>query len=258
MLALASGDARFAAQVAAGQSAPEALRTRARLKHDGLIAVLPLLQARAGRAWCAVSDPVGVARLRADPRLVMTGTVGDPAVLQAYVRVQDLPALVDDYELHPALPATPAAWRVHLRPVADPWPFPDSRSAAPELVQALDLLDVVDKGVALDRAQVDAAWERIEQFAARDVPSWHRASQPPRAGAQVTGLRLDAAPRPARALMAASRVAGADTLSALLFVVGTPLQRAELLIATGWTPLRTAGRNGCAHVRAAARHAGPA
>jgi Mu transposase, C-terminal len=43
ILALAAGDARFAARVADGLDAPEASRARARLEAHGLVAVLPLL-----------------------------------------------------------------------------------------------------------------------------------------------------------------------------------------------------------------------
>src|ERR687883_485349 len=53
ILALVSGDARFAARVANGLDAPEASRARRRLEADGLIALLPLLAGRAGRAWCS-------------------------------------------------------------------------------------------------------------------------------------------------------------------------------------------------------------
>src|SRR5207253_7259015 len=99
ILALASGDARFAARVADSLDAPEASRARARLKDDGLIAVLPLLQARAGRAWCAASNASDLARLGDDPRVLSTG---HRSQLQGYVRGFELAALVDEYGLRAA------------------------------------------------------------------------------------------------------------------------------------------------------------
>ncbi len=115
MLALASGDARFAARVADGLDAPEASRARARLRADGLIAVLPLLYARAGRAWCATSSAADLARLFDDPRVLSTS---HPSQLQGYVRAAELAALVDEYALHAA--PNLLGQSVLLRPVAIP------------------------------------------------------------------------------------------------------------------------------------------
>jgi hypothetical protein len=81
ILALASGDDRFAARVAAGLSRPEVSRARARLEGEGLLALLPLLTARAGRAWCTTVAPTAVAQLRSDPRLVVSGDIEDARVL---------------------------------------------------------------------------------------------------------------------------------------------------------------------------------
>ncbi|MDQ6670938.1 MAG: hypothetical protein M3069_09345 [Chloroflexota bacterium] len=101
ILGLASGEPAFAARVARGLDAPEASRARARLKKEGLIALLPLLSARAGRAWCSVADPAALGRLFDDRRVLASGDAEQPAELQAYVRASDLAALVDAYGCMP-------------------------------------------------------------------------------------------------------------------------------------------------------------
>jgi hypothetical protein len=228
ILALAAGDARFAARVADGLDAPEASRARARLKADGLIAVLPLLQARAGRAWCATSAE-DLARLFDDPRVLSTGHSSQP---QGYVRGSELAALVDEYGLHAA--PNQLGQGVFLRPVADPWPFADASVAAPALVQALDLLEVAVEGRAVDQSASLAAWDLIEQHAAVGVPSWYRATRPPRAGPD-SRIAVVAPKRALRALKTAPAT-DVDTLAAMLFAVGQPVRRADLLEASGWTP----------------------
>ena len=181
ILALASGDHRFTARIAAGLSAPEASRARARLKADGLIPLLPLVTARAGQAWYTLSDHDGLARCRSDARLAFTGGLSaGPAGLQAYVRAHDLPALVAEYGLQPGRDGTDHS--VLLRPVADPWPFPEAPAPVPALVQALDLLEAALDGQVVDRSQAACAWDLIEQHAAGEVSSWYRATRPPRAG----------------------------------------------------------------------------
>src|SRR5712691_13072298 len=140
ILALASGDDRFAARVAVGLSRPEASRARARLQADGLIALLPLLAARAGRAWCTTSDPTALARLRSNGRLAFTVDLDAARCPQAYVRAADLPALVNDYALHSG--ADLGGHAILVRPVAEPWPLPDGQSVVPELVLALDRLEL--------------------------------------------------------------------------------------------------------------------
>src|SRR5260370_35507435 len=102
ILGLASGDASFAARVADGLDAPEASRARARLKKEGLIALLPLLAARAGRAWCSLSDPMALGRLRDDPRFLSSGGADGPAQLQADERAPDRPPPADEHRLHAA------------------------------------------------------------------------------------------------------------------------------------------------------------
>ena len=176
ILGLASGEPAFAARVARGLDAPEASRARARLKKEGLIALLPLLAARAGRAWCSVADPAALGRLFDDRRVLASDDADQasddadqPAQLQAYVRASDLPALVDAYGLH-AAPSRPPR-TVLLRPVTDPWPFADGAAAVPRLVHALDLLELAADGGILESPQVYAAWELIEQHAAQDVRS---------------------------------------------------------------------------------------
>jgi hypothetical protein len=160
ILALASGDARFAARVADGLDAPEASRARRRLEADGLIALLPLLAGRAGCAWCSVADQAALARLLDDPRVLSSGDADDPARhLQGYIRASDLPALVDDHGLHTA-PDSPGPMLL-LRPLPDPWPFPDGAVAVPRLVGALDLLELAAKGHPVDVSQVWAAWEPV-------------------------------------------------------------------------------------------------
>jgi hypothetical protein len=229
ILALAAGDARFAALVAAGLDTPEASRARARLKADGLIAVLPLLQARAGRAWCATSTTADLARLFDDPRVLSTG---HHSQLQGYVRGAELAALVDEYSLHAA--PNQLGQSVFLRPVTDPWPFADDLAAAPALVLALDLLEVAVEGRAVDQSLALAAWDLIEQHAAVGVPSWYRATRPPRAGPDS---RI-AVVAPKRALRALKRAPATDvdTLTAMLFAVGQPVRRADLLEVSGSTP----------------------
>jgi chromosome segregation and condensation protein ScpB len=232
ILALAAGDARFAARVADGLDAPEASRARARLKADGLVAMLPLLQARAGRAWCATSNAADLARLFDDPRVLSTG---HPAQLQGYVRAGELAALVDEYALHAG--PNQLGQNVLLRPVADPWPFADASSSAPTLVQALDLLEAAAEGRAVEPSAAHAAWDLIEQCAARDVPSWYRAARPPRAGPDS---RIVVVPSPKRALRAVTPAPATDVdlLAAMLFAVGQSVRRADLLNASGWPPPR--------------------
>jgi len=234
ILALASGDARFAARVAAGLSKPEASRARARLRADGLISLLPLLSARAGRVSCTTSDPEAVSGLRQDIRLLPTASLHEQPQLEAYVRIGDLPALVDDYGLHAGRDQD--GGQVLLRTVADPWPFPET-ARVPDLVQALDLLEFAVSHSPDDQQQALAAWAVIEAHATRDVPSWYRATRPPRARQNTSLLALKARSRAARPSWA-SRTADADTLSAMLFAVGDPVRRADLLAATGWTPPR--------------------
>jgi hypothetical protein len=65
-------------------------------KPTGPCPLLPLLHARAGRAWCATSDPAAVTVLRNDARLLATGSQRDNESLQAYLRLGDLSALLDD------------------------------------------------------------------------------------------------------------------------------------------------------------------
>jgi hypothetical protein len=126
ILALACGEHQFAARMAHGLDAPEASRARARLKKEGLIALLPLLAARAARAWCSVSDPTAVTALLDDPRVLSSGNAHEPAYLQGYVRASDVPALADEY----LLAAAPSRFgrTILLRPVADPWPFAERGS----------------------------------------------------------------------------------------------------------------------------------
>lgn len=231
ILALASGNHRFAARIAAGLSAPEASRARARLKADGLIPLLPLVAARAGQAWYTLSDHDDLARCRSDARLAFTGGLSaGPAGLQAYVRAHDLPALVAEYGLQPGRDG--ADHSVLLRPVADPWPFPEAPAPVPDLVQALDLLEAALDGQVVDRSQAQAAWDLIERHAALEVPSWYRAARPPRAGPNPRSHAVHAAPPNGRGL-GASSATDADTLAALLFAVGDPVRQADLLAATG-------------------------
>ena len=233
ILGLASGEPAFAARVARGLDAPEASRARARLQKDGLIALLPLLSARAGRAWCSVADPAALGRLFDDWRVLASGDAEQPAQLQAYVRACDLPALVDAYGLH-AAPSRPPR-TVLLRPVTDPWPFADGAALVPRLVHALDLLELAADGRILDTPQVYAAWVLIEQHAAQGVRSWYRATRPPRAGSD-SKVAVIAPQRALRPIAAAAT--DADLLAAMLFAVGQPVRRTDLLAASGWTQAR--------------------
>jgi chromosome segregation and condensation protein ScpB len=234
ILALASGEPAFAARVAQGLDAPEASRARARLKNEGLIALLPLLSARAARAWCCVSDEAALARLVADPRVLACGD-GHPAAhaVQGYVRASDLPALVDEYGLRATKHGIGHA--ILLRPVVDPWPFPEMAVKPPKLVQALDLVELAAEGQALDVTGAAAAWELVQQHAARDVASWYRATRPPRAGpdSQVAVMATRRTLRPV-----ATAGNDADLLAAVLFTIGQPLRRDDLQAASGWTPSR--------------------
>jgi chromosome segregation and condensation protein ScpB len=234
ILALASGEPAFAARVAEGLDAPEASRARARLKNEGLIALLPLLSARAGRAWCSVSDETALARLVADPRVLAFGD-GHPAAhnVQGYVPASDLPSLVDEHGLCAAQQGI--GYTILLRPVVDPWPFPDMAVKPPTLIQALDLLELAADGRSVDVAAAAAAWELIEQHAARDVPSWYRATRPPRAGAdsKVAVITTRRGVRPI-----ATAASDADLLAGMLFTIGQPLRRDDLQAASGWTRAR--------------------
>ena len=233
ILALAAADARFAACVADGLGAPEASRARARLKTDGLIAMLPLLGARAGRAWCTTSDPAALTRLWDDARVLITGQATETGRCQAYVRARDLDTLVDDFGLHAAPGRRDQA--ILLRPVVDPWPFAERPAVAPDLVQALDVLELAAEGRPVDPSAARAAWDLLEQHAARDVPSWYRATRPPRAGPNSKVAVL--APRRAlRPVTAAATDAG--LLAAMLFAIGQPVRRHDLLAASGWTQAR--------------------
>ena len=156
ILALAAADARFAACVADGLGAPEASRARARLKTEGLIAMLPLLGARAGRAWCTTSDTAALTRLWDDARVLITGHATESGCWQAYVRARDLDALVDDFGLHAAPRRRDQA--VLLRPVIEPWPFAQQPAVAPDLVQALDLLELAAEGRPVDPSLAQAVW----------------------------------------------------------------------------------------------------
>jgi len=233
ILALAAADVRFAACVADGLGAPEASRARARLKIDGLIAMLPLLGARAGRAWCTTSDRAALARLWEDRRVLMSGRAAESGCWQAYVRVRDLDILVDDFGLHTA--PGPRDQAILLRPVVDPWPFAERPATAPDLVQAVDLLELVAEARPVDPSLARAAWGLIEQHAARDVPSWYRATRPPRAGPK-SKLAVIAPRRALRPVTAAAT--DADLLAAMLFAIGQPVRRHDLLAASGWTQAR--------------------
>ena len=123
------------------------------LRKEALIALLPLLSARAGRAWCSLADPAALGRLFDDRRVLASGDAEPPAQLQGYVRTCDLPALVDVHGLHAA--PSRLQQRILLRPVTDPWPFADG-AAVPRLVQALDLLEVAADGLLIDTAQLHA------------------------------------------------------------------------------------------------------
>jgi chromosome segregation and condensation protein ScpB len=234
ILALASGEPAFAARVAQGLDAPEASRARARLKCEGLIALLPLLSARAGRAWCSLPDTSALGRLVADPRVLACGDAHPTAhTVQAYVRAPDLPALVDEHGLGAARHGL--ATTLLLRPVIDPWPFPEMPDKLPSLVQALDLLELAAESQAVDVTEAAAAWELIQQHAAREVPSWSRAARPPRAGpnSKVAVIAPRRALRPV-----ATAGTDADLLAAVLFTIGQPLRRDDLLAASGWRPAR--------------------
>jgi hypothetical protein len=150
------------------------------------------------------------------------------------VRAPDLPTLVDDHGLHTA----PHAFgrTILLRPVPDPWPFPDGAVAVPRLVGALDLLELAAEGHPVDVSQVWATWELLEQHATQAVPSWYRATRPPRAG-PASSVAVLAPKRPLRAPSAAPAT-DADLRAAMLFAVGQPVRRADLLTASGWTPAR--------------------
>jgi hypothetical protein len=106
-----------------------------------------------------------------------------------------------------------------LRPVADPWPFPDGTVAVPRLVHALDLLELATEGHAVDPSQARAAWELLAQHAAQDVPSWHRATRPLRAGPE-------------------SKVAVLASKRTLRPPATAPASDADLLAASRWTPAR--------------------
>jgi chromosome segregation and condensation protein ScpB len=82
---------------------------------------------------------------------------------------------------------------------------------------------------------VYAAWELIEQHAAQDVPSWYRATRPPRAGSDSKVAVI----APKRALRhVAAAATDADLLAAMLFAVGQPVRRNDLLAASGWARAR--------------------
>ncbi len=78
-------------------------------------------------------------------------------------------------------------------------------------------------------------WEVIEQHATQDVLSWYRATRPPRAGSNSQVAVIT----PKRALRSVAAAAtDADLLAAMLFAVGQPVRRTDLLAASGWTQAR--------------------
>jgi segregation and condensation protein B len=144
-IALASGDPLFEAHVV-DQVRPAMLpRIRARLDHDGLLAMAPRLRSRAAKHQLTVS-PARAAELAADPALVRTG----PSAAAAY-GWSDLLDLPPDVYVPPPLVAevlaspepgpSEAGTVVWLRVVTGAWPFPPQRAIAPAALAALDLLD---------------------------------------------------------------------------------------------------------------------
>jgi hypothetical protein len=95
------------------------------------------------------------------------------------------------------------------------------------------------EGWAVNPTHAHTAWELIEQHAARDVPSWYRAARPPRAGheSKVAVIAPKRTLRPA----APSPATDADLLAAMLFAIGQPVRRDDLLDASGWAPARLQG-----------------
>jgi chromosome segregation and condensation protein ScpB len=75
----------------------------------------------------------------------------------------------------------------------------------------------------------------IEQHAAQDVRSWYRATRPPRAGS-ASKVAVIAPKRALRRVAAAAT--DADLLAAMLFAVGQPVRRTDLVAASGWTQAR--------------------
>ena len=76
---------------------------------------------------------------------------------------------------------------------------------------------------------------RAEQHAAQGVRSWYRATRPPRAGSD-SKVAVIAPQRALRPIAAAAT--DADRLAAMLFAVGQPVRRTDLLAASGWTQAR--------------------
>jgi chromosome segregation and condensation protein ScpB len=164
----------------------------------------------------------------------MSGDEHNGTLHQGYVRASDLPAIVDAYGLH----AAPGhlSRTILLRPVAHPWPFSDGAVEPPTVVQALDLLELAAEGYAIDPVPAREAWELLEQHAAQDVPSWYRATRPPRAGHDSKVAVI--APKRAMRTPVTAPAADADLIAAVLFAVGQPVRREDLLEASDWTPAR--------------------
>jgi hypothetical protein len=250
-LALASGDAAFRTHVASRLSDPDRSRARTRLSRHGLLDLLPRLRGRCTvRRFAIGAEPV-VDFLR-DARLVLAGPTAARALgwplpegtwpVDAYVPQAALVPIVEHYDLEPD-----PAGDLLLRSVPEPWPFPPHTRVVPELVAALDLAG----GVAAEVAALGRA--RLVELTAAVEPVWYRRPRRPRS---VRPLIPSAPHRPgsSRRRVRAPRCgttgpsATHAALVALLFLVASPLRRAEAAEALRTSPARL--NRACAFRRA--------
>jgi len=253
LIALASGDPLFQAQVLDTVRPTMVSRLRARLE-EGLLALAPRLRRRAVLRQLSVSS-ARAAELASDAALVRTGPSAaaafgwsglDGLPLDVYVP----PPLVPELLATPEPAASEARTTVWLRVVAGAWPFPPQRAVAPAALAALDLLDHPATAAQQQARSVLAGLEelRAATLLRRDARSrWRGALAlarpparqpsatllPPRA--PVADLLADDAALAAH-MLAVLHAAASDGVSraALGAALDTPPERIE----AGWAYLR--------------------
>jgi len=254
LIALASGDPLFEAQVTDTVRPAMVPRLRARLEQEGLLALAPRLRRRAVLRQLTVAS-ARAAELATDPALVRTGpsvaaAYGwsglDGLPLDAYVPPPLVPELLAIPEPNGSEPRT----TVWLRVVAGAWPFPPQRAVAPAALAALDLLD---HPAAVAQQQARSVLAGLEELRAatllrRDARGrWRGAlalARPPTRRPSATLLPPRA---PVPDLLADDAAVAAHLLAVLHAAASDGVSRAELgdaldvpaeRIEAGWAYLR--------------------
>ncbi len=259
ILALASHDAAFRTHVAGRLSDSDRSRAKIRLEERSLIHLAPRLRARAvvrhfdasGEALVALmEDPRGVlAGASAARRLDWPVPDGDWPV-ELYIAETDLVELMETQALELA---DDGQGDLVLRAVPEPWPFPPHMRVVPDVVAALDLVEVVPADLAaLGRAQ-------LEELAPGVEPSWQRRPQRRRPLRPVVPSGRHAS-RSRQLLQGGvndqvwddQAERDACGLVALLFVAGTAQRRTAVSEALRVSPGRL--ERACAFLRASPPH----